>query len=194
MGSRAGLRAGSGFGPGRMGRVWVGPGSAGSGRAKLRSGWAGSNFGSGRGGFGVGPGFFRPFRPDRDGPGRAGLGWGQASGHQRLPELLRLSYIAVRAFAILKRTDTDYELDTVLSPQKEQPRAHHDPTRNLTQPNPTEVWPGPTRPDPSPARPRPGPSDPARSPTRPDAPPGLQGSLLKADSLKGHLTHHPIAH
>ena len=54
-GGRAGLRAGSGFGPGRMGRVGVGPGSgpAGSGRAKLRPGWAGPNFGSGRGGLGV---------------------------------------------------------------------------------------------------------------------------------------------
>ena len=72
LGGRAGLRAGSGFGPGRMGRVGVGPGSgpAGSGRAKLRSGWAGSNFGwvgvgSGSGGLGVGPGFFRPGRAGR---------------------------------------------------------------------------------------------------------------------------------
>ena len=40
LGSRAGLRAGSGFGPGRTGRVGVGPGSgpAGSGRTKHRSG------------------------------------------------------------------------------------------------------------------------------------------------------------
>ena len=67
-----GGRAGSRFGPGRMGRVGVGPGSgpAGSGRAKLRSGWAGSNFGwvgvgSGSGGLGVGPGFFRPGRAGR---------------------------------------------------------------------------------------------------------------------------------
>ena len=97
LGGRAGLRAGSGFGPGRMGRVGVGPGSgpAGSGRAKLRSGWAGSNFGSGRGGFGV-----------RWARGRAGL-LQAGSGRAGSGSELRLSYTPVRAFAILKRTNAD---------------------------------------------------------------------------------------
>ena len=56
------------------------------------------------GGFGVWPGFFRP---DRAGPGSGRARAGPGFGPPKLPELLRLSFTPVRAFAILKRTNTD---------------------------------------------------------------------------------------
>ena len=83
-------------------------------------------------------------------------------------------------------------------PSPARPRAN--PSPNPTRPDPKF---DPDQPDRSLARPgraRARADPDLAHPTRPEVRPGPkprptpQGSLLKANSLKGHLTHHPIAH
>ena len=73
------------------------------------------------------------------------------------------------------------------NPTRPDPKFDPDqPDRSLARPEP---GPTPTRPAPTP-----GPSDPAEARVDPKPRPTSQRSVLKADSLKGHLTHPPIAH